>query len=250
MTSSLRKRSCRLAALAFGLLVGIASSAWADGPADATRPSDAGAPASEAAGEACRQRAVHAVQKRYEGVRDLRAKFVQTTRAASIGSPASEPTTSRGTMVVSKPSRMRWSYESPERSLVVSDGKTLWIYDPDFHEVQRLPAGGNFLSGAALQFLLGRGDMEREFAIRLVSCEAKAVELELTPRKPTSFEKLYLRVDPSTGDVSRTRIDDLLGNSTVVEFSDLEVNQNPPPELFHFDPPAGVRVIDVPEAGQ
>jgi outer membrane lipoprotein carrier protein len=197
-------------------------------------------------GDACRDRAVSAVQRRYEGIRDLRAKFVQKTRAVSIGTPAAEPTVSRGSVVVAKPSRMRWSYETPEPSLVVSDGKTLWIYDPGFGEVQQLPADGATFSGAALQFLLGKGDLQREFAIRLVSCEPNAVELELTPREPASYEKLHIVVDPATGNVSSTRIDDLVGNSTVVEFSDLHVNLDPPADVFRFVPPAGVRVIELP----
>jgi outer membrane lipoprotein carrier protein len=214
-----------------------------------------GSPAEEAPkaadpGDGCRDRAVAAVQRRYEGIRDLRARFAQKTRAVSIGSRAAEPTQSKGTVVVAKPSRMRWSYETPEPSLVVSDGETLWIYDPGFGEVQKLPAGGAALSGAALQFLLGRGDLRREFSIRLVSCEADAVELELTPREPASYEKLFIVVDPATGNVSRTRVDDLVGNSTLVEFSDLQVNLDPPAETFRFDPPAGVRVIELPAPGR
>jgi outer membrane lipoprotein carrier protein len=195
--------------------------------------------------DACRDGAVRAVQKRYEGIRDLRARFVQKTRAVSIGSHAAEPTVSQGVVVVAKPSRMRWSYETPEPSLVVSDGKTLWIYDPGFGEVQKLPADGATFSGAALQFLLGKGDLGKEFSIRLVSCEAHAVELELMPKEPASYEKLRIVVDPKTGDVSKTRIDDLVGNSTVVEFSDLQVNLDPPAETFRFDPPAGIRVIEL-----
>jgi outer membrane lipoprotein carrier protein len=209
---------------------------------DAATPADRGA----LSRDACRDRAVTAVQKRYEGIRDLRARFVQKTRAVSIGSRASEPTLSRGVVVVAKPSRMRWSYETPEPSLVVSDGKTLWIYDPGFGEAQRLPADEAAFSGAALQFLLGRGDLQREFSIDLVSCETGAVELELTPKEPASYEKLFIVVEPVTGNVSRTRIDDLVGNSTVVEFSDLQVNLDPSGEVFRFVPPAGVRVIELP----
>jgi outer membrane lipoprotein carrier protein len=230
--------------VALGIAVATSAVAGPDAASGAKKespPARAGADAQEA----CRQHAVRAVQHRYESIRDLRARFVQTTRPASVGDRAAETTTSRGSVAVAKPSRMRWSYESPEPSLVVSDGKTLWIYDPAFGEAQRMPADGAFFSGAALQFLLGRGDMERDFAIRLVSCEEKAVELELTPREPTSYEKLFLMVNPGTGDVFRTRIDDLLGNSTVVEFSDLQVNLDPPADLFHFEPPANVRIIDL-----
>lgn len=229
-TRSPRAVASRLGFLALGILV-----AAGTGRADDASKDDL-----------CRARAVNAVQKRYEGIRDLRAKFVQKTRAVSIGAPAAEPTVSRGIVVVAKPSRMRWSYETPEPSLVVSDGETLWIYDPGFGEAQRLPADGATFSGAALQFLLGKGDLQREFTIRLVSCEKNAVELELTPRDPASYEKLHIVVDPASGDVSSTRIDDLVGNSTVVEFSDLHVNLDPSADVFRFVPPAGVRVIELP----
>ncbi len=43
----------------------------------------------------------------------------------------------------------------------------------------------------------------------------------------------------------RTRIVDLLGNETTVDFSDIEVNQTPDASTFEFDPPAGVNVIDL-----
>ena len=241
-------RPRRMLAVWCGIALGIAVATSASAGSDATTsPKKEATPAHAGtdAQEACRQRAVRAVQHRYESIRDLRARFVQTTRPASVGDRAAETTTSRGSVAVAKPSRMRWSYESPEPSLVVSDGKTSWIYDPAFAEAQRMPADGAFFSGAALQFLLGRGDMERDFAIRLVSCEEKAVELELTPREPTSYEKLFLVANPVTGDVFRTRIDDLLGNSTTVEFSDLQVNLDPPADLFRFEPPTHVRIIDL-----
>jgi outer membrane lipoprotein-sorting protein len=54
-----------------------------------------------------------------------------------------------------------------------------------------------------------------------------------------------LTANPRTGDVTRTHIVDLLGNVTVVEFTKLEVNVDPPADLFHFDPPKGVRVIEL-----
>jgi outer membrane lipoprotein carrier protein len=239
-----RGASKPLAALAVALSVtGAAVGARAGDPEPA--PAEAPRSAPEATDEACRKRAIAAVQARYEGIRDLRARFVQTTSGAAIGARAPAQTTSRGIVVVAKPSRMRWTYEAPEASVVVSDGKTLWIYDSGFGEVQRMPVGDGFLSGAALQFLLGRGEMEREFDVRLISCKANSVELELTPREPTSYEKLRIVADPRSGNVSRTRIDDLLGNVVEVAFSETEVNLGPSADVFRFEPPAGVRVIDV-----
>src|SRR5262245_6107074 len=118
-------------ALGIGIALLCAGSAVGDPPA--TKPSPPAEPAA-AADAKCRERAIAAIQRRYESVRDLRASFQQTTRGASVGGRPAAETRSRGQLVVAKPSRMRWSYESPEPSLVVSDGKTLWIYDPAFNE--------------------------------------------------------------------------------------------------------------------
>jgi outer membrane lipoprotein carrier protein len=203
------------------------------------------APAARAdASDECRDRAAAAVQKRYEGVEDLSARFEQTTRPATAGATASPLTTSRGLVVLAKPGKMRWTYEEPEPSLVISDGETLWLFDPTFGEAQKLPAAEQF-GGAAAEFLLGAGDMKRDFEVRAVSCSEWSVELELLPREPASYEKLYLVANPATGDVQRTRVVDLVGNAVTLELRELRFNQDPPDDVFRFDPPEGVDVIEV-----
>jgi outer membrane lipoprotein carrier protein len=222
------------------LLAGAASAwlclAWPVAPAWSEQP-----PAADAA---CLERAVEAIQRRYESVRDFAARFEQTTQPVHLGATTPEPNRSSGRVVVAKPARMRWEYEQPEPSLVVSDGETLWIYDPGFQEAQRLPVGEGFLSGAAIQFLLGEGEMRKSFRVSLVDCTSEAVELELVPREPASYEKLRVVADP-TGDLRRTEVHDLLGNVTRVVFSDVEVNRDPPAATFRFAPPEGVSVIDL-----
>jgi len=193
--------------------------------------------------EACAARTASRVQKRYEGVRDLEANFTQTTKPA--GAVPSAPTHAKGRLVFAKPGKMRWSYEEPEPSVVVSDGTTLWIYDPAFQEVQRLPVGEGLLSGAAIQFLLGDGDIFRAFEVKALRCSEASVELELTPKEPASYERLGIVVDPRSGDLEHTRLVDLLGTVIDVDLSQVEVNQGPPPETFRFEPPPGVKVTDL-----
>lgn len=202
------------------------------------------APPVAAGGEApddCGPAAALALQKRYDGVRDVRARFEQSHESVLSG----QGETSRGQLALAKPGKMRWSYEEPEPSLVVSDGETLWLYDPAFGEVQKLPATEGFLTGATAQFLLGAGDLQRDFAVRAESCTASEAVLELVPKAPAGYEKLFLEVDPRTGDIRATRVVDLLGNVTRVRFSDLQTNTGPPASSFHFDPPEGVEVIEL-----
>jgi outer membrane lipoprotein carrier protein len=220
------------AALAVALLAGAGSA-----PADERRVAAADSP------QDCAESAAAAVQARYEGVRDLQARFSQITRQA--GAVPSAPTTARGSVVLAKPGKMRWTYEAPEPSLVVSDGVTLWIYDPAFREAQRLPVSQGYLSGAAIQFLLGEGDIFRDFHVTALACEDDSAELELVPREPATYEKLTVKVDPTTGDITGTRLVDLLGTVIVVELSELKVDQSPPASLFRFEPPEGVRVTEL-----
>jgi outer membrane lipoprotein carrier protein len=207
------------------------------------------ADAIEAAPGGCVESAVAAVQRRYQSVRDLRADFVQTSLAVAFGAPAGGEVESSGTVAFAKPGKMRWSYEAPDPSLVVSDGETLVLYDPVHGEAQRLPVGDGYLSGAAIQFLLGEGEILTAFHVSALSCEADVAKLELIPREPASYEKLAIGVDRKSGDILHSTVFDLLGNQTRIAFTNLRTNTDPDPALFTFDPPAGVKLIDLKAGG-
>jgi outer membrane lipoprotein carrier protein len=204
----------------------------------------ASATAEAPATDACVAAAVAAVQQRYEAISDLSARFEQRSRSVALGGGAAAETVSRGTVVFAKPGKMRWSYEEPEPSLVVSDGETLWLYDPTRAEVQRLSVSAGFVSGAAIQFLLGQGDMRRDFEVSALRCGPDAAELELVPRADATYEKLQILADLPSGQLRRTTVFDLLGNVTEVGFGDVRTNQSPGDDAFRFDPPEGVEVIE------
>lgn len=193
---------------------------------------------------ACGPEVAARVQLRYDGIRSLRARFTQTSRNVAFGDdagPASEP--ARGRVEFAKPGRMRFEYETPEPSLVVSDGKTLWIYDPVAKEVQVLAVEGDFLSAAAIQFLLGEGRLSESFDVTAKSCAPDRAELELRPRAETSYERIDLVVEPATGWIRETTVHDLLGNRTQVAFEEIEAGGPVDEARFRFEPPAGVRVL-------
>jgi len=205
----------------------------------------AGGAAAGGPGQAgCLDEPIDAVQRRYETVADLRADFVQTTRTVALGQ-AAQAETARGTVVFAKPAKMRWAYTEPEPSLTISDGETLWLYDPGRGEVQRMTGIGSYFSGAAVQFLVGQGDVRRDFEVVELECTDDAGELELRPRNDSSFEKLIVRIDRETGELRRSVVIDLLGNRTEVEFSHIVANQHPDDGVFRFTPPDGVEVIDL-----
>jgi len=201
-----------------------------------------GAARADGAEEDCAREVAGRVQARYEGVRDLEARFTQKSTSVAFGA-AGQEMRARGVARFAKPGRMRWTYEEPEPSVVVSDGETLWIYDPVAKEAQEFPVGEGFLSGTAVQFLLGEGDILGAFEVGAEGCGTPAVRLRLRPRADASYESLELLVAPGTGDVRETAVVDLFGNRTDVIFESMRSNLQLDPAQFRFEAGSGVRVL-------
>jgi outer membrane lipoprotein carrier protein len=67
-----------------------------------------------------------ALQKRYQGIADFSADFVQVYRGGVLKTQSRE----EGKVSVKKPGRMRWTYVKPERKEFVSDGTKVYSYIP------------------------------------------------------------------------------------------------------------------------
>ncbi len=179
------------------------------------------------------------VQARYDGVQDLAANFTQRSESAALGTPQ----LSSGTVVFAKPGKMRWTYESPEPSIVVSDGSTLWMVDPEFKEVQVLQVDAGFLSGSAIHFLLGEGRLADSFEVTARDCGSPVVHLRLRPKEDATYVYVELETDAATGDLRATVLEDLLGNRTEVRLDSLLTNQGPSHEQFTYVPGPDERVL-------
>jgi outer membrane lipoprotein carrier protein len=204
-----------------------------------------GAAAGGGADGTCASAVAAKVQSHYDAVKDLEAHFDQVTHSIAFAGSSAGEERSSGEVIFAKPGRMRWSYEKPEKSLVVSDGDTLWLYDPSAHQVQVMPVGKGFLSGAAIEFLLGEGRIEKSFEVKAQGCGSDEVELLLQPRKDATYEHLELDVDPTTGAIRESVVVDLFGNRTEVRFSDVHENRGVAASVFHFEPPAGTQVLEL-----
>ncbi len=206
------------------------------------------APRPSLASSDCANAIAARVEQRYEKVTDLAAHFVQTTQRVALGGAVGDAIIARGDVVFAKPGRMRWSYDSPDPSLVVSDGATLWIYDPKAREAQKLPLAAGYLSAAGVQFLLGEGKLHDEFRVTVSGCGDSIVTLGLTPKREAQYERIDLRVDRSSATVRETSVVDLFGNRTTITFDGLRENSKPAAGSFAFTPPEGVRVLSLPSA--
>jgi outer membrane lipoprotein carrier protein len=190
------------------------------------------------------------VQKRYDAAADFRARFTQTLTSAALG----RKTNSAGEVMFKKPGRMRWDYEKPEKSSYVTDGGTLWLYEPDDKQAFKQKLESSQLP-AALSFLTGKGKLATEFDIASAGKTPYGgpgdYVLSLSPKAPQAQVKTILFVvDPRTFDLRESMITDAQGYTTDLVFADIRVNTRVPEALFHFTPPAGTRVIDTAKLGK
>lgn len=186
------------------------------------------------------------VQAWADRIPGIDARFEQTTQQVALaGGKPPPPATSSGRVRFSKPGRMRFDYEQPQRGQVVSDGRELWIYDAEAGEVQHLQASAEYLNGAALQFLMGEGKLLESFEVHAEHCGDETVDLDLVPRVDATYERLGLRVRRASGEVLATTLHDLFGNETRIRFEGVRSDRAPESALFRFEVPDGVEVVEI-----
>jgi outer membrane lipoprotein-sorting protein len=182
------------------------------------------------------------VQTRYEGIRDVHARFEQSSRVAALG----REDESRGRLVIARPGRMRWEYVEPEPSVLVIDGEAVRLYSPGDRKLQIAPLGGASVSPTALGFLLGEGVLAETFRAEGLPTSARGeIGLKLLPREESGFESLEMWFDPATLTLRESVLLDLFGNRTRVRFSEVAENVGAPAERFTLPVPDGTEIIDL-----
>lgn len=148
---------------------------------------------------------------------------------------------SSGRLWLARPGKFRWSYQKPYEQLMVCDGKTLWLYDPDLTQVTVRPAGSS-LQGTPAQLLTDRAALAKQFKVEDKGMEGKSRRVRLLPKnKDSDFQSVELWL--KDGVPQRMRFQDPLGGSSDVSFSEVKTNTALDPKLFTFEVPKGVEVI-------
>lgn len=202
---------------------------------------DPAAPTGAAPAEAwTAERALAALQARYDTVTDLSADFTQTAIKATTGVTIERS----GRLFLKKPGKMRFDYAAPDRMFYVSDGQTLIQYLPQDQLVYRMRVEGSSLAGP-FRFLVGGGRVAEEFELVSLNETETQLALQVRPRRANAgYDELTLRVDKASFDVVALEILDPLGNTNHIRLSG--ATHDPLPDGgFDVSVPEGVRVQDL-----
>jgi outer membrane lipoprotein carrier protein len=151
--------------------------------------------------------------------------------------------TSSGKVALSAPRLFRWEYQKPYPQLIVADGKTVWVYDPDLEQVTKRPQGVEE-QHSPLSALIDPGKLDAQFVVKEAGTDKGLEWLELSPKgDPSEATFRSARLGFGDSGLVRMQVVDSLGQRTVIEFSGWQRNPSFGKDVFRYSPPKGVDVI-------
>lgn len=188
------------------------------------------------------QDAIKDLQGLLGDIKSFSADFVQETRSG--GNTVLQSI--KGQMKVAKPGKLRWKTEGVYEQLVVSDGKSIWIFDEDLEQVSIKNMNNRLSETPAL--LLG-GDVsviENDFIVSQKHTENQLVFILLPKDTSQLFDSLELRFNKLSQQkvLQEMIISDASGQFTDIRFTNSVNNPKINADLFTFQIPEGIDVID------
>ncbi len=182
------------------------------------------------------------LQKKYESTIDFMADFQQVTELKTLNRIIE----ASGMVYFRRPGKMLWRYEDPKGQLILADGEYLYYYQPEEKQVIKSRLSKAFLSDTPLSFMLGIGDLKRDFNGTLIGTETDHFIIRLTPKEELGgVGELRLGIEKGDFDIVWARIEDAVGNVTTIRFSGMQREVGFADSIFRLEVPEGVDVIEL-----
>ena len=185
------------------------------------------------------------VQKQYQSIQSFSGRFIQTSHR---GDTEIDPKKAEGLVSYKRPGKMRWLYEAPEEQLLLTNGQTMWLYDPLLENVtvQKLE---KITKGTALSFLLGLGNLQTDFIHREISKNLLSGQdgliVELEPKKSTAnLAFIQLNVHPETYNLQTIALMDQQDNYRIIQLMNMKYNLEIEDNFFEFTVTNDMEVIE------
>ena len=172
-----------------------------------------------------------------KGLKGLDGQFTQQV----FDTRGKQKEQSSGRVAVSAPRMFRWEYLKPYPQLIIADGKTVWVHDPDLQQVSKRPQGSEE-ANSPLAILLDPSKLDRDFVVKDAGTSNGIEWLQLTPRSAEAAFKSAKLGFGKTG-LAQMEYVDALGQRTRISFSDWKRNPSFAKGTFVYVPAKGVDVI-------
>ena len=146
-------------------------------------------------------------------------------------------------MHLKRPSGFYWETLTPFPQLIVTDGSTLWNYEPDLEQVV-IEDWKTEDGELTAQLLNGETDqLVEDYSLLLSADGPDFTEFDLLPKDPNSVYS-RVRLSFAAQKLDSIFVESTNGQNTVWRFNNVLSNITLDESLFTFTPPAGVEVIE------
>ena len=202
----------------------------------------ANSPWSQAAETNSAESVVDALQKSYDATVDFVADFRQETEVKSLGRSLK----ASGKVSFKRPGKMFWSYETPKGQFVVADGKHLFFYQPEQNQVIKSPLKNAFRGDIPLSFLLGLGNLKKDFNATLKGSDESQNIVRLEPKgEAGGYNEILIGVSKSSSDILWVSVRDAASNLTTLRFSGMRKGVGIKDSVFQVQIPNGADVVEL-----
>ena len=145
-------------------------------------------------------------------------------------------------MHLKKPGGFYWETLTPFPELIVTNGQTLWNYQPDLEQVV-IEDWNSDRSQLAAQLLSGdTSALQEDYAVSWAGEDKALTVFNLLPLSSDNvYAEIAIHFNDQTLDMSHLESNN--GEQTVWQFSAIERNHRLDDQLFNFDPPSGIEII-------
>ncbi|AWM61620.1 outer membrane lipoprotein chaperone LolA [Pseudomonas songnenensis] len=146
-----------------------------------------------------------------------------------------------GELALKRPGQFRWHTDAPMEQLLVSNGKKVWLYDPDLEQVTIQELDQRLTHTPALLLSGDVSTISENFEVSHKEA-GEVVDFTLKPKaKDTLFDNL--RLSFRNGVINDMQLIDSVGQRTNILFMGVKMNQPLKADLFTFEIPEGADVI-------
>lgn len=146
-----------------------------------------------------------------------------------------------GELALKRPGLFRWHTDAPQEQLLVSNGKKVWLYDPDLMQVTIQSLDQRMTHTPALLLSGDASKISENFEISFKEA-GEVVDFMLKPKsKDTLFDNL--RLSFRRGVINDMQLIDAVGQRTNILFLSVKMNEKLDASQFDFEVPKGADVI-------
>lgn len=175
----------------------------------------------------------------FDGLKTLHGQFDQQL----IDDAGKVSNQGAGEMWIGRPGRFRWEYRRPYQQLIISDGRQIWIYEPDLQQAT-VRALDQALTETPAWLLSGERPLRESFTVTLrADISDQLQHYRLTPLRKEGGYASFELVFSTAGVLQWLDLTDVSAQVTRLKFSGLQRNAAVASAIFGFTPPAGVDVM-------